>query len=256
MLRQIYLKNKSMTMEITKREILFSVIIISIMLWCGFVISDRISDSLMNQHQEYNTALQINEDKDLFEYGMRTNIGNAFVYGNLKAIDTVSYEELSDEYSYVKKVKERYTRHTRKVTKTRTVNGKTRTYTDTKVYWTWDEIDSWSKKSKRISFLDVEFGYGVIPFPASHYITTIKESSRIRYVYYGTGKEFKGTIYTQLRNDTINETKFYQDKTVEEALDYLTSNVKLVLFWIIWIVLIIASVIMFYYLDNMWLEDR
>ena len=140
-------------MEITKREVLFSIIIISIMLLFGFVISDNINDSLMNEQQKYNTALQVNEDKDLFQYGMHTNVGNAFVYGHLKALDTVSYEELSDDYSYVKKVKERYTRHTRTVTKTKTVNGKTKTYTDTEVYWTWDEIDSWSKKSKKYLFL-------------------------------------------------------------------------------------------------------
>ena len=243
-------------MEITKREVLFSIIIISIMLLFGFVISDNINDSLMNEQQKYNTALQVNEDKDLFQYGMRTNVGNAFVYGHLKALDTVSYEELSDDYSYVKKVKERYTRHTRTVTKTKTVNGKTKTYTDTEVCWTWDEIDSWSKKSKKISFLDVEFEYESIPFPASSYITTIRESSRIRYVYYGTGKEFKATLYTQLKNNTINETKFYPNKTIEETLDYLKSNVKLVLFWTIWIILIIAAVVIFYYIDNRWLEDK
>ena len=254
--QQIYLTNKGIAMEITKREVLFSIVIISIMLLFGFVISDNINDSLMNEQQKYNTALQVNKDKDLFQYGMRTNVGNAFVYGNLKALDTVSYEELSDDYSYVKKVKERYTRHTRTVTKTKTVNGKTKTYTDTEVYWTWDEIDSWSKKSKKISFLDVEFEYESIPFPASNYITTIRESSRIRYVYYGTGKEFKGTLYTQLKNNTINETKFYPDKTIEETLDYLKSNVKLVLFWTIWIILIIAAVIIFYYIDNRWLEDK
>ena len=112
------------------------------------------------------------------------------------------------------------------------------------------------KKVKKISFLDVEFEYESIPFPASSYITTIRESSRIRYVYYGTGKEFKGTLYTQLKNNTINETKFYLDKTIEETLDYLKSNVKLVLFWTIWIILIIAAVVIFYYIDNRWLEDK
>lgn len=243
-------------MKITKREILFSIIIISIMLLIGFIISDKISDSLMNKYQEYNTALQVNEDKDLFQYGMRTNVGNAFVYGSLKAIDTVSYEELSDEYSYVKKVKERYTRHTRTVRKTKTVNGKTKTYTDTEVYWTWDEIDSWSKKSKKISFLDVEFEYESIPFPASSYITTIRESSRIRYVYYGTGKEFKGTLYTQLKDDTINETKFYPNRTIKETMNHLKSNTELVLFWTFWVMFITTGVVIFYYIDNRWLEDK
>lgn len=117
-------------LTITKREILLSIAIVCIMLLLGFVIAGSINTSLMEKHQEYNTALQVNEDKDLFEYGMRTSIGNAFVYGELKAVDPVGYEGVDGDYSYIKKVKEKYTKHTRVVTKTRTVNGKTQTYTE------------------------------------------------------------------------------------------------------------------------------
>ena len=111
-------------MRVTKREILVSVAIICIMILLGVVISGSINDAVMAKQQEYNTALQINKDKDLFEYGMETNVGNAFIYGDLKAVDTVTFPEIGGKYSYVRKVKERYTRHTRTVTKTRTVNGK------------------------------------------------------------------------------------------------------------------------------------
>ena len=152
---------------ITKREILASITIVCIMLLLGFVIADNISTSMMEKHQEYNTALQVNEDKDLFKYGMKTSIGNAFVYGELKAVDPVGYKGVGDAYSYIKKVKERYTEHTRTVEKTRTVNGKTQTYTDTETYWSWDEVDHWERKSTKITFLDVEFDYGTISFPSS-----------------------------------------------------------------------------------------
>ena len=93
-------------MEITKREVLFSIVIICVMLIIGIIISGNINDAVMEKQQEYITALQIDNDKDLFEYGMRTNVGNAFVYGELKAIDTVTFDEIDGEYSYVKKVKE------------------------------------------------------------------------------------------------------------------------------------------------------
>ena len=243
-------------LTITKREILLSIAIVCIMLLFGFLISDKISDSLMTKHQEYNTALQIESDKDLFEYGMRTNIGNAFVYGNLKAIDTVSFEEISGEYSYVKKVKERYTKHTRTVTKTKTVNGKTVSYTETEDYWTWDAVDSWDKHSEKITFLDVEFDYGAIGFPPSSYITTIKESSRIRYVYYGAPAECEGTLYANLSDNTINGVRFYNDKTINSTIESLESNFQLVWFWIAWIALIAGLVVGFYCIDNAWLEDR
>lgn len=245
-----------MDFKITKREVLVSVIIISIMLLIGIVIHGNINDRLMLEYQKYNTALQIDNDSDLFVYGMKTNVGNAFVYGNLKAVDTVTYPEIGGEYSYVEKVKEKYTRHTRTVTKTRTVNGKTQTYTETEVYYTWDRVDSWNKHSEKISFLDVEFDYGTISFPYHSHIDTQKESSHIRYVYYGSPAECVGTIYTILNNNTINETRFYNNCTINETIESLKSGWQLVLFWIFWIILIIGCVYGFYYLDNWWLEDK
>lgn len=243
-------------MEITKREILFSTVIICIMLIIGIVIAGNINDSVMEKQQEYITALQIDNDKDLFEYGMRTNVGNAFVYGELKAVDTVTFDEIDGEYSYVEKVKERYTRHTRTVTKTRTVNGKAKTYTDTEVYWTWDKVDSWDKHSEKITFLDVEFDYGKINFPSASYIDTIKESSRIRYVYYGAPTHSIGTIYTKLEDNTISNSEMYHSDTIAEALEIKTSDCGIIIFWICWVFLTGGIVYGFYYIDNRWLEDN
>lgn len=243
-------------MNITKREVLFSIAIIALMLLFGFIIHGNISDNLMEKYQKYNTALRIEDDKDLFEYGMRTNIGNTFVHGELKAIDTVTYPEIGGSYSKVVKVKERYTMHTRIVTKTRTVNGKTQSYTTTETYWTWDEVDRWSEHSNKISFLGVEFDYGKIDFPSTSYITTQKESSHIRYVYYGSKDSYIGTLYTVLGNSTIDKTSFFADKTITEVIDELESDWELGVFWFLWILLIIACVAGFYYLDNRWLEDK
>lgn len=120
---------------VTKREILFSIVIIAVMLVFGFMISNGINNSLLGKYQEYNTALQIDNNKDVFQHGMKTNIGNAFVYGELKAIDTVTFNEIGGSYSYIEKVKEKYTMHTRTVTKTRTNSkGETETYTEIDKY--------------------------------------------------------------------------------------------------------------------------
>ena len=243
-------------MSVTKREVLFSIVIICVMLIIGIVIAGNINDTIMEKQQEYITALQIDNDKDLFEYGMRTNVGNAFIYGDLKAVDTVTFDEIGGEYSYVEKVKEKYTRHTRTVTKTKTVNGKTQTYTDTEVYWTWDKVDSWDKHCEKITFLNVEFDYGKIHFPTYDYITTIKESSRIRYVYYGTGTNYTGTLYTSLSNNTINGASFYVNNNIAETLEYLESGWELITFWLCWIFLTGGVVYGFYYLDNRWLENN
>ena len=92
--------------EITKREVLFSIVIIAVMTLIGFVIHGKISDNLMNEYQKYNTALQIDNNSEMFSYGMRTDIGNAFVHGDLKAVDTVTYPEIGGAYMYVEKIKE------------------------------------------------------------------------------------------------------------------------------------------------------
>ena len=242
--------------SISKREILISVAIIAVMIIFGLMIHGSIEDSLMLKHQEYNLALQIDNNKDMLEYGMSTNVGNAYVYGTLKCLDPVTYEEIGGQYSAVEKVKEQYTLHQRTVTKTRTVNGKTQTYTEIEYYWTWDRVDSWSKHATKISFLDVEFKYGEIRFPATHYIKTIKESSKIRYVYYGAPIESTGTLYTKLENNTINQSSFYHNWTIEETHKHHTSSGALVLFWIGWILLIGLLVFGFIYIDNHWLEDK
>lgn len=94
-----------------------------------------------------------------------------------------------------------------------------------------------------------------IRLPDTEYIDTLYESSSVRYVYRGVGSKFTGTIFAQLKNGTIpDQSPFYQNRTINETVDYLESGVGIIVFWIIWIFLIIACVFGFYYLENEWLE--
>ena len=239
---------------ITKREILLSIAIIAVLLALGLWISDGITESQMDRNMVYDQALRVDET-DIFEYGMRTNVGNAFVYGDLKAVDTVSFPEIDGEYMTVRKIKERYTKHTRTVTKTRTVNGKTQTYTEIETYWTWDEIDRETLRNERITFLNVEFERGKIEIPGMRYLDTIKESSKIRYQYYGTGTEFVGTIYTDLRDNTISDGyAFYENRTIDQTIEHLKVPVGTIGFWIFWVFFMGGALYGFFYIDNHWLE--
>lgn len=205
--------------EITKREILASISIIAVMILIGILISGKISEYQMDKNEKYNKAVKI-ESQEMFQYGMDTNVGNAFVYGDLKAVDTVTYPEIGGEYMYVEMDTERYTMHTRQVAHTRTVNGKTETYYTTETYWTWDVIDWDKKKCNEISFAGVVFPVNKISIPATRYIDTVSAGYHLRHVYYGTGTHFVGTIFTDLRNGTISDdTKFYKDTTIEEAVE-------------------------------------
>lgn len=240
-------------MEITKREALASVSIVAVMLLIGFLISGKIQNSIMDNNERYNKAVKI-EDEELFRYGMDTNVGDAFVYGDLEAVDTVTFPEIGGEYMCVEKEEEHYNRHTRTYT---TTDGKGHTTTHTEIYWSWDYAGSEDIQCKEVSFCGIVFDSNKIKLPSADYIDTIKESSRVRYKYYGTGTRFNGTIFTELKDKTISDnTHFYQNRTIDKTVEHLESKEVFwqVLFWIFWIGLIGAVVCGFYYLDNEWLE--
>jgi hypothetical protein len=243
---------KITNIEITKREVLFSVCIIAVLLIIGFSISSAISSRIADSNEQYYKAVKIT-DTDLFQYGMDTNVGNAFVYGELKAVDPVTYDEIGGKYMYVKKVKERYTMHTRTVT----YKVGNHTQTRTEHYWTWDCIGVDDKKCKNIKFVDIQFPVGKIEISSSDYITTIKESSHIRHKYYGTPEVLEGTIFTSLKDGTITDnSQFSTNKKIQETMEsYVqTNHIFLYLFWLVWIGLIVFVVYLFYALENKWLE--
>ena len=241
-------------MKVTKREAIFSVVIVAVMLIFGIILSDKINDSLMNKYEQYNTALQIQDDAELFKYGMRTNVGNAFVHGDLAAVGSVSYPGVEGQYGSMTKDTEQYTMHTRTVTHTRTVNGKTQTYTTTEHYWTWDRINREEIHVSSITFLGVEFPYGTIDYFPEQEITKISCGINLREVYYGSDLSYTGTIYTVLADNTISNTSFYCNQEIDEVIESLEIKWQIVLFWIFWVSLIGGLVYGFYYIDNKWLE--
>lgn len=239
-------------MEITKREIVAGVVIIAFMMIVGFFISDNITDWQNEHNTKYQKAIHINGDTELFQYGMNTNVGNAFVHGDLIAVDSVTYDEIGGEYMYIEKVKERYTMHTR----TYTVRvGKT-TQIRVQTYWTWDRVGSEEIKCNEIKFCGIIFKSNKIKLPSSQYVDTIKESSRIRYKYYGVPIKHTGTIFTKLADETISEnTMFYKDKSIDEVLEDETYVGLNIAFWVVWIILTAILTFGFYYLDNRWLNS-
>lgn len=249
--------------EITKREIIASISIAAVMLLIGVMISGKISEWQMDKNEIYNKAIHV-ESTDLFQHGMNTNIGNAFVYGDLKAVDTVTYPEIGGEYIYVSKVEERYEKHTRLVTK-KDSHGKN--YTVEETYYQWDTERKDSKHAEEISFCDVTLPYSKIDLPYATLVETIDgdkvwswksgEYVKVRFLYYGTGTEFIGTIFTDLRDKTISDnTPFYNNMSIDETVKHLESGGGLIqfFFWIGWIIVTGLLVYGFFYLDNRWLE--
>lgn len=241
-------------MEITKREVIASGAIIAVMIILGLFISGSIQERLLEQYQVYDAAVKI-DDEELFRYGMRTNIGHAFVYGELETLDPVTFSEIGGEYSYIKREEQKYTKHTRTVTETYTdSDGKTHTRTKTETYWTWDTVRTQIKTATQIAFLNVEFAYSQIPFPSAHEIATVNTGFHKRNVYYATSTNFTGTIFTVLKGNTISETSFYNNQTITETIDSLETGFQIIIFWVLWVILTVALVIGFYYLENRWLN--
>lgn len=241
-------------MEITKREVAVSVIFVAIWIIFGILIGEKINTWQQEKYSEYDKAAKITK-QELFEHGMKTNLGNAFVYGELKAGEMVTFPELNGEYSYIIKVKERHTRHTRVVTYTTGTGTSRQTHTRTEIYYTWDEIERESKKTDTIFFLGCEFASDKAELPETELTETIKESSKIRYKYYTVPSDMTGTLYTSLEGGTIREkSEFYKDKTIEETLETLEASNIEIAFWVAWLSVMAVSVVVFYYMDNRWLK--
>lgn len=241
--------------KFTKREIMFSIVIVLVMLMLGLIISSSINDIILDENTKYTKAIEINNDKELFAYGMRTNVGNAFVYGTLNKVDTVSYDKIKDkDYIHIEKIEERYTRHTRRV---KHKSGK-RTYYTTEHYWTWDTINRESKIAKEITFLEQKYKIDKISnIIDDDYIDTISTGYHLREKYYGAKlNNVKGTVYCNLKNKTINNATFYKDTKIKECKEQLMQSyhVIVIVFWILWIILIGGIVYGFGMINNKWLE--
>lgn len=242
---------------ITKREILVCIAITLILIGGGFLISGAIKNGMNENNEKYFKALKINNDEEMFKYAIRTNVGYTLAQGKVKAVDGVSIDDIEGRYFKIKKVKEKYTMHTRQVAHTRTVGNKTETYYTTEEYWTWDYAGQEEFHTEKFNFLGIDYDYGFINFNNEVHKETKKESNYIRYQYYIIPFEFDGTLFTYIDNNSINQNEFSINSTIEKIIDDKESSITVanVVFWFIWIFFIVLIDMGFVYLENNYLED-
>jgi hypothetical protein len=249
--------------EVKGREIITAVSIAAFLIIVGIMISGNIREYQLDQQEKYNKALKT-EDAEIFQYGMRTSVGNAFVYGELEAMDTVTYLEIGNEYAYVRKVEKRYERYEEEITKEDEDGNQ---YTETRVYYQWDTEHTESKHCNEIKFAGVVFPFSKIDIlSANHHIETINgdkvwswksgEYVKVKFEYYGVDTKLTGTIFTDLKDDTISDgSVFYNNQTIEEAIESFKSVDFVFIFWLFWIPFIIGAIFCFVMLENKWLDD-
>lgn len=236
-------------MEVTRREIIVSISIIAFMTIIGLCIYNKMFNNHLDEVEKYNKAVKI-ENTDLFQYAMETNLGNGLVYGKLVSIDPVSFDNVKGKYMTAKRVKERYTKHIKTV---RHRDSKGHTYTTEEVYYSWDTVSTEYKQVSEIMFCDIKFDFNKLNYsPTKKYIKTERVSPTIRYVYYGSDRKTKGTLFANLKDETIQNAEFYNQKTINQTLSYVRQN-RLWVFWLFWIPITVGLVWLFYYAENEWL---
>ena len=245
--------------KVTKREMLVCIAITLLLIGMGFVINASIQNSIYEENEKYYKALKIDNNNEQFAYVIKTNIGYILAQGRVEAVNGVSIKDIEGEYFKIKKVKEKYTKHTRQVSHTRTKSdGKTEIYYTTEEYWTWDYAGEEELHTEKFKFLGLEFDYGTINFNNEEYKETIKVDYYTRYKYYITPFEFEGTLFTYIQNNNITQNKFYTEDTIENIIKFKQKEADEwnIGFWIIWIILILGIDFTYIYFENDYLEDR
>lgn len=265
-------------MNITKREVLVSVIIVAIMMTIGFFIISAITDGIADENEDYYKAVKIT-DAGQFQYAFKTAIGNALAQGEITAITPVTIPEISGEYYYIKKMEQRYSMLTRTDI---TVDADGNTHTTFVTYYDWTAADSNEFASEQFEFMGVALENSLQGVPESradlsklavnaenvreNYLyedsSSFASLGDIRYYYYIIPKSFNVTVEAKIGREELSSfngsstIKVHYQDTISDVMSRLESKEKTatVIFWTLWVLLIGGAVGGFFYFENRWLE--
>lgn len=243
--------------EVTLREAIFSVTIASGLFAIGFLASSHIEHSVNQRNLEYRQAAQIDGNTNEFALAMRTDIGNAFVSGEFRALDPVAHDKLKGKWAFIRADYQKYTMHTRTVHyTTRTANGQVCHHTRTEHYWTWDTYDVKTTHARRVNYCGVDFDFNKFIISHGCYAyKTVDDGFHRRIKFDLVPSQFAATAYTRLADGTVaNGTMLHKDETIAGLYKSCTDSCAVVVFWVFWSLLMIVAVIGFIAIDNHWLE--
>lgn len=214
----------------------FIVIAICLYMALGLMIKGKIDTWKMARDAVYMKALHIETD-DMYRYAADTGAGNAYAYGEMSAIDSVSVPELEGTYISIKRELEEYREHTRLVS-VKDSEGNIRTETET--YWSWDVMETrkWDCEKLRFKGLDIQ-KKEVSGIPMRH-IKTVKLSYYKRYVFKGASDTLTGTLFGNMTEGTVKSAEFHEGKNIDEAVKSDTDTNYGLIFMIIWILMPVA----------------
>nr|DAY77408.1 MAG TPA: hypothetical protein [Caudoviricetes sp.] len=267
-------------MVITKREILVSVIMVCLLLCLGLFIDSKIVEGQTLSKEKYNKALKIDNNNNMFKYAIKTNIGNIINYGKFKVDKGVNSEWLKNDYMYINKIAEEYTRHYKIVC---SGSGKTRSC-HTKTYYTWDKINSQVSNVTTLKYSGLSFNFNEFEnYPTyrlelnkdtviDNKVDKIKnnciyETIRTfgsdvgdkRYLYEVVNKNFSGTVFGTAKNNKFTDGRklTINAQNIKQFIRKNKNNYNTgrIVFWILYIVIGGCGIGCYLYLENDYLED-
>ena len=224
--------------------IISTIVYITAVVIIGMFVFEKLDENRVNTLSLYQASVKI-RDHETMEYADQTSVGHAMVQGDFVTKDPVKFDEMNKSFFAVRKVKERYTMHTRTVK-----SGKT---TRTEIYYTWDYAGEENLFAKRFEVLSVEFkspkdlrNNGLDKIDASKITDKAsgkyyKSSPSVRYYYEVFPQEFSGVLTASIKNgelsrlDKNNPPTIYKNLTSSKVIENY-ENDRSVLFWLAWIV--------------------
>lgn len=240
--------------EITLREVLFSVLIAGLMALAGFFIAGSIESHVVESTLKYRQAAQISSTNE-FVHAMRTDAGYAFVEGEFKTVSPVKSPYIEGDWLRIREATQHWTMHVRHYT---TSDGKGHVCHHTRVYHSWDTVSVENFHTGSVEFCGAKFKYD--KFDYSLVPDSVREIHRLgptdRIVVTCAAPSFKASIFAKLANKTVGEQPtIYMDTTIDKLYEDLTTSYAVAVFWTVWVLLAVALVSAFCILDNYWLND-
>ena len=239
--------------EIKKREIAVSLVIILLAVSMGFLLHGCIKEQILEGARIYNRAFKA-QTIEQFRYGAQTNIGNALMSGVLSSKDSVTTDHADGQYMSLEVFEQHYTMHTRTVT---TTDSEGNTTTTTEIYYSWDNVDREEKSVEAFSFYDFVGSVANLRVN-SDYITTDTRGDD-RWQVYGLPTSFSATLFVNLRDNSIfpinnRGIEVYRDQTVDQVVSAKNSNAGATVFDVVYTLAIVILVAVFIAADNDWLD--
>lgn len=243
--------------DLTLRELIFSILILGVLFFIGFMISSWMEGKVNDSNLRYNQAVAL-QSNDEFRHAMDTDVGYVFANGTLVADKPVRNEHLDGEWLWVAVEHQKYQMHTRRVAYTVTDSkGRSHTRYRTETYWSWDTVGRSSSHSPTVTYCGVQFPYGKFNYNSIPEDTTRHSTGwHKRDVVHVMPKTFNATVFAEAKGgDLAGEGIFLSRLSMEEYRKDLTDSFALPIFWMCWSIFMVLALVLFYIVENDWLED-